>query len=40
MPAAMSRLLTPAVHGLNAARHLLWYVSYQVSGESRPKSPP
>jgi hypothetical protein len=33
----MRRILVPAAHGLNAARHLLWYVSYQVSGESRPR---
>jgi hypothetical protein len=33
----MRRILAPTVHGLNAARHLLWYVSYQVSGEVRPK---
>ncbi len=32
----MRRFLSPAVHGLNAARHLLWYVSFHVSGESRP----
>ena len=31
----MRRLLAPAVHGLSAARHLLWYVSYQVSGDAR-----
>jgi succinate dehydrogenase/fumarate reductase cytochrome b subunit len=33
----MRTLLAPAAHGLNAARHLLWYFSYQVSGESRPR---
>jgi len=25
----------PAVIGLSAARHLAWYLSYQVSGVSR-----
>jgi len=31
----MKRLLQPAVIGLTAARHLAWYLSYQVSGQSR-----
>jgi len=31
----MKRLLVPAVIGLSAARHLAWYLSYQVSGVSR-----
>jgi hypothetical protein len=31
----MKRLLAPATLGLNAARHLAWYLSYQVSGETR-----
>jgi hypothetical protein len=26
--------LTPALMGINAARHLAWYVSYQMSGSS------
>lgn len=34
----MKRFLVPAVLGLSAARHLAWYVSYQVSGEARPKT--
>jgi hypothetical protein len=34
----MRRLLTPAVHGLNAAKHLLWYFNYQLSGEARPRA--
>jgi hypothetical protein len=33
----MKVLLTPAALGLNAARHLAWYLSYQVSGEARVK---
>jgi hypothetical protein len=33
----MKRLLAPAALGLNAARHLAWYLSYQVSGEVRIK---
>jgi hypothetical protein len=28
----MKRLLAPCVH---AARHLTWYVNYQLSGETR-----
>ena len=32
---AMKRLLVPATIGVNAARHLAWYVSYQVSGSAR-----
>jgi hypothetical protein len=31
----MKRLLVPVSLGLNAARHLAWYVSYQISGEAR-----
>ena len=31
----MKRLLTPAVLGVIAVRHLAWYVSYQVHGDSR-----
>jgi hypothetical protein len=33
----MKRLLTPWTIGVSAARHLAWYVSYQVSGETRPR---
>jgi hypothetical protein len=33
----MKRFLAPAALGLNAARHVVWYVSYQVSGEARPR---
>jgi hypothetical protein len=31
----MRRLFTPASAGINAARHLVWYLGYQISG-SRP----
>ena len=34
----MKRLLLPASRGLDVARHLLWYVSFHVSGESRPRT--
>ncbi len=33
--AAMKRLLAPWTLGMHAARHLAWYVNYQVSGETR-----
>jgi hypothetical protein len=26
--------LTPAMMGINAARHLAWYIRYQMSGSS------
>jgi hypothetical protein len=35
--AMMKLLLTPWSLGLNAARHLAWYVNYQVTGEARPR---
>jgi hypothetical protein len=31
----MKRLLVPLSFGVGAARHLAWYVSYQVTGEVR-----
>ena len=31
----MKRLLLPAALGVSVARHLAWYLSYQVSGDSR-----
>ena len=31
----MKRLLVPVAIGVSAARHLAWYVSYQVTGEPR-----
>jgi hypothetical protein len=33
----MKRLLVPWSLGVNAARHIAWYVSYQVNGETRPR---
>jgi hypothetical protein len=33
----MKRLLAPCSLGLSAAKHLAWYVSYQVTGETRPR---
>ncbi len=33
----MKRILAPWSIGVHAARHLAWYVSYQVSGETRPR---
>jgi len=31
----MKRILTPAGTGLGAARHLVWYLSYRISGTSQ-----
>lgn len=31
----MRRLLVPWNAGLSAAKHLRWYLSYQISGETR-----
>ncbi len=31
----MKRLLVPVTLGVSAARHLAWYVTYQVTGEPR-----
>jgi hypothetical protein len=33
----MKHLLAPVTMGLIAARHLAWYVNYQVSGQTRPR---
>lgn len=33
----MKRLLTPWSAGVSAARHLRWFLSYQISGETRPE---
>jgi hypothetical protein len=33
----MRRLLAPLTFGVTAARHLAWYLNYQVSGETRPR---
>jgi hypothetical protein len=32
----MKALLVPFSIGVTAARHLAWYVNYQVTGETRP----
>jgi hypothetical protein len=32
----MRTLLTPVNAGLDAARHLLWYLSYHAGGPRRP----
>ena len=31
----MKRLLTPLTLGVGATRHLIWYLSYQITGETR-----
>jgi len=31
----LGHCLVPAVAGVAAARHLAWYVSYQMSGDAR-----
>lgn len=31
----MKRLLAPLTAGVGATRHLLWYLSYQMTGETR-----
>jgi hypothetical protein len=31
----MKRLLTPVTVGVSAAKHLRWFLSYQISGETR-----
>ena len=33
----MKRLLAPWSFGVNAARHLAWYLNYQVNGETKPR---
>ncbi len=32
---SMRRMLVPLTIGVGATRHLLWYLSYQVTGEAR-----
>jgi hypothetical protein len=34
-PGLVKAILAPFNIGLGAARHLAWYVSYQVTGEAR-----
>ena len=31
----MKRLLAPLSVGVGATRHLIWYLSYQMTGETR-----
>ena len=31
----MKRLLAPLNVGVGATRHLIWYLSYQITGETR-----
>jgi hypothetical protein len=31
----MKRLLAPLTLGMGGARHLIWYLSYQITGETR-----
>jgi hypothetical protein len=31
----MRRILVPINLGVDATRHLLWYISYQITGEAR-----
>ena len=31
----MKRLLAPLTLGVGATRHLIWYLSYQITGEAR-----
>lgn len=33
----MRRFLVPVTLGFSAARHLAWYLSYQISGAARPR---
>jgi hypothetical protein len=32
---SMKRILTPWTAGVSAAKHLRWFLSYQISGETR-----
>jgi hypothetical protein len=32
----MSTLLSPVNAGVNAARHVVWYLSYHAAGDRRP----
>jgi hypothetical protein len=31
----MKRLLAPLTVGVGATRHLIWYLNYQITGETR-----
>ena len=35
----MRRILVPFNLGVGATRHLLWYISYQITGEARHRGP-
>jgi hypothetical protein len=35
---SMKGLLSPWSFGFTAARHLAWYVNYQVSGATKPRA--
>ena len=35
----MKRLLAPLTLGVGATRHLIWYLSYQITGEARDRGP-
>lgn len=37
MSLAMKHLLAPWSMGMSAARHLAWYLNYQLSGQTRPR---
>jgi hypothetical protein len=32
---SMRRILVPLNMGVGATRHIIWYLSYQITGESR-----
>jgi hypothetical protein len=34
----MKRLLAPLSVGVGATRHLIWYLTYQITGETRDAS--
>jgi hypothetical protein len=36
----MKRLLAPLTLGVGATRHLIWYLSYQITGETRASDGP
>jgi len=36
----MRRILVPINLGVGATRHLLWYISYQITGEARHREAP
>ena len=33
---SMKLIIRPWIMGVSAARHLAWYVNYQMTGEARP----